>query len=65
MPFTNLTIKVSETEGYILECPEEIEKELNKNQGETYTLEYSQEKTVKNRKVLVIDKILSKKEIIK
>ena len=57
-PFAKLTLIVSDTEAYALECTGAVKDELMANQGESYTVQYSEIKEVMKQKVLVVSKVM-------
>ena len=59
-PFAKLTLIVSDTEAYALECSGDIKAELMENQGESYTVQFSEIKEELKQKILVVTKVIKR-----
>lgn len=55
-PFANLTLLVSDSESYLLECKGEIKEKLMENQGRKFSIEFSEIKEELKHKILVVTK---------
>ena len=56
-PFARVALSVEENKVYALECSEEMQKELLKNQGLFYAVKYIEIKTVNELPVMVVEEI--------
>ena len=57
-PFTNLAIEINNKVSYILECTEDVKKELLKNQGKVFEIKYNSVKNNEQGVVLVVEKAI-------
>lgn len=62
-PFTKLAIQTDDEKVYILECSEELRKELWNKQGDLYLVSFSDLKVVEERDVLVVEKVMPIKKV--
>ncbi len=56
-PFTKLAIKLDNGKNYLLDCSEELKKELWKQQGNYYTVQFSKSRMEGGVPVLVVEKV--------
>lgn len=56
--FTKLAIQTDDEKVYVLECSEELKKELWNKQGDFYLINFSDLKVVEERDVLVVEKVM-------
>lgn len=57
-PFTKLAVITDDEKVYVLECSEELKKELWTKQGDLYLINFSDLKVVEERDVLVVEKVM-------
>jgi hypothetical protein len=55
-PFTRLAIIVDDSTVYILDCSKELKKELLKNQGRKYAIEFSKSRKELDSEVITVEK---------
>lgn len=56
-PFTKLAVKLDDEKNYILECSEELKKELWNQQGNFYAIQFSKKKIEADETILIVEKI--------
>lgn len=57
-PFTKLALQTDDEKVYLLECSEEMKKELWSKQGGYYLINFTELKTVDGKDVLAVEKVM-------
>jgi len=55
-PFTRLAIIVDDSKVYVLDCSEELKKELLKKQGRQYAIQFSESRKELGSEVITVEK---------
>ncbi len=57
-PFTKLAIQSDDNKTYILQCSDELHKELMQHQGSRYYIQYGDSRKEGDRTILVVEKVI-------
>jgi hypothetical protein len=57
-PFTKLAVQSDDNKTFILQCSKELEKELWKNQGNRYFIQYSDLRKEGDSTILTVEKVI-------